>query len=206
MLDRAALALCERGVGVVLERHDLALAPPAVGGDQHLARGVVDASGERRRGEASEHHRVRGADARARQHRHRELGDHAEVDRDAVAAPHAEALQHVREPVHLVVQLAVADRALVLGGLADPDVGGLVAASGCQVTIEAVHRDVEDPVREPLVERRVGVVEPLGRRVDPLELLEGARLPPRRGVPVGVRVDLLVADARGCMKGCRRVE
>ena len=38
-------------------------------------------------------------------------------------------------------------------------------------------------VREPLVERRVRVVEPLGRLVDPLELLEGTRLPPAAGSP-----------------------
>ena len=113
---------------------------------------------ERLRREAAEHDRVRRADARAGQQRHRQLGHHAEVDRDAVALDDAEAAQHVGEAVDLVVQLAVADHALV-ARLADPDVGGLVAAAGREVAVEAVDRRVQLAVGEPLEERRVGVVE-----------------------------------------------
>ena len=76
--------------------------------------------------EPAEHHAVRGADARAGQHRHRGLGDHRQVDVDPVAALHAEALQRVGEALHLVEQLGVGDRAGV-ARLALPVEGDLVA-------------------------------------------------------------------------------
>ena len=183
----------QRLVGGRLERHDAALAPAAVGGDQHLALGVVDATRERLRREAAEHDRVRRADARAGQQRHRQLGHHAEVDRDAVALDDAEAAQHVGEAVDLVVQLAVADHALV-AGLADPDVGGLVAAAGREVAIEAVHRRVQLAVGEPLEERRVGVVQPLGRLAVPGQLVERARHPEAHRVGLGLGVERFVGD------------
>ena len=59
--------------------------PAAVGGDQHLGLGVVDAVGERLRREAAEHDAVGGADAGTGEHRHGRLGDHRQVDVDPVA-------------------------------------------------------------------------------------------------------------------------
>ncbi len=56
----------------------------------HLGPGVVDADGELVGGEAAEHHRVHGADARAGQHRDHGLGDHRHVDDDPVALGDAE--------------------------------------------------------------------------------------------------------------------
>ena len=191
VVDRGAVG--QRVVGGLLERHDAALAPAAVGGDQHLALGVVDATRERLRREAAEDHRVRRADARAGQQRHRQLGHHAEVDRDAIALDDAEAAQHVGEAVDLVVQLLVADHALV-ARLADPDVGGLVAAAGREVAIEAVHRRVQLAVGEPLEEGRVGVVECLGRLAVPRELVERARHPEAHGIGLGLGVQGVVGD------------
>ena len=75
----------DRLVGRRLQREHLAAAVAAVGGDQHLGLGVVDAVGQRLRREAAEHDAVRGADAGAGQHRHGRLGDHRQVDVDPVA-------------------------------------------------------------------------------------------------------------------------
>jgi hypothetical protein len=47
--------------------------------------------------EAAEDHRVDGADAGAGEHRDRRLGDHRQVDRDAVALLDPEPLEHVGE-------------------------------------------------------------------------------------------------------------
>ena len=72
--------------------------------------GVVDAVAQRVRGEPTEHDRVRGTEARAREHRHRELGHHAEVDRDAVTLLDPERLQCVGGTADVVEELAVRDR------------------------------------------------------------------------------------------------
>ena len=127
VLDRRRVG--QRLVGGRLEREHLAAAVSAVGGDQHLGLGVVDPVGERLGGEAAEHDAVRRADAGAGEHRHRGLGDHRHVDVDPVALLDAEALEHVGEPLHLVEQLGVGDRARV-AGLALPVERDLVAASG----------------------------------------------------------------------------
>ena len=82
-------------VDVDLEPAGVAAAVAAVGGDDELRLGVVDAVGQRLGGEAAEDDGVRRADAGAGEHGDRQLGDHRHVDGDAVAAPHAELLQRV---------------------------------------------------------------------------------------------------------------
>ena len=87
----------------------LAAAHALVRGD-HDGRGAVgDAARERIRREAAEHHRVNRADARAGEHRDRRLGNHRQVDRDAVALLHAERPERVRELADAVIELAVGD-------------------------------------------------------------------------------------------------
>ena len=56
-------------------------------------------------GEAAEDDRVRGADARAGEHRDGQLGDHRHVDGDAVAGLDAERLERVGEAADLGVEL-----------------------------------------------------------------------------------------------------
>ena len=67
VLDRGGLG--DGFVGDVLQRDDGAAPPRAVGGDQHLGFGIVDAVAQRHRGEATEHDGVRRADAGAREER-----------------------------------------------------------------------------------------------------------------------------------------
>ena len=78
-----------------LERGRLAAPVAAVGGDDQLGVGVLDAGGERVRGEAAEDDRVRGADPGAGQHRDDGLGDHRQVDGDPVALADAQLGQRV---------------------------------------------------------------------------------------------------------------
>ncbi len=95
LLDRGTLR--DRGVGGLLQRHDAAAPPGAVTGDEHLGSGVLDAVAQRVGREPAEHHRVRGADAGAREQRHRQLRHHPQVDVDPVALLHAEGLERVGE-------------------------------------------------------------------------------------------------------------
>ncbi len=112
-----------------LSAHDRTAAPRAVGRDEHLGFGVVDAVAQRRRGEAAEHDRVRRADARAREQRDGELGHHAHVDRDPIALADAERLEQVGDPARLVEELRVGDGARV-AGLALPVECDLIAVAG----------------------------------------------------------------------------
>ena len=100
-------------VDAILDRRGLALARRAVDRDQHLRLGELHALAHRLGGEAAEDDVVRGADARAREHRDDDLGDHRQVDPDNVALAHAELLQRAGEAFDLGEQLRVGDVALL---------------------------------------------------------------------------------------------
>ena len=86
-----------RRVGRLLQRNGRAATPRLVLRDQHLAAHVVGAIGERVGREAAEDDGVRRAQARAGEHRDRQLRDHAHVDRDLRPLADAELLERVRE-------------------------------------------------------------------------------------------------------------
>ncbi len=165
----------ERHVGHLLERHHLAAAPAAVGGDEQRGLRVVDAVAQRLGAEAAEHHRVHRADARARQHGDRQLGHERQVERHAVALLHAQRLEDVGELADLPVEVEVGERPAV-ARLAFPDDRGLVAPRAAHVAIDAVDAGVERAAEKPLRVRRLPL-EHLRPRREPLELR--ARTPPR---------------------------
>ena len=187
-----------------LDRRGPALAPRAVDGDQRLRLGDLHALLDGLRREAAEDDVVRRADARAGEHRDDDLGDHRQEDPDDVALADALVAQRVGEALDVREQVGVGDRAL-LALLAVPVEGDAVAAAGLDVAVEAVLRGVERPVGEPLVERRVGVVEDLRRLLDPLQR---SRLlgPPGERVGGGPRVDLGVVEERVAGELLRRRE
>ena len=65
------------------------------------------------------------------------LGDHRHIDGDAVAFLDPVLLQHVGEPAHMVVKLAVADLLVVIGVIALPDDRRLLAAL-LEVAVDAI--------------------------------------------------------------------
>jgi hypothetical protein len=116
---------------------------------------------------------VDGADARAGEHRVARLGDHRQVDGDAVALFDVAIAQDVGEAAHLVVQLPIGDLLVFLGIVAFPDDRHLVAALG-EMPVDAVVGDVGDAVLEPFdrdVVRIVRAVLDLRRRLVPVEAL-----------------------------------
>ena len=153
---------CERFVGDALQLHDVAAAIAAVGRDEQPRLLVVDAVAQRLGAEAAEDHAVHGADARAGQHRDGQLGDERQVDRDAIALPDAERLEHVGELADLAIELPVGDGAAI-AGLAFPDDRGLVAPPAADVPVQAVDAGVQLAADEPLRVRRLPV-EHLGPR------------------------------------------
>src|SRR3546814_7556428 len=84
---------------------DLAAAPPLIGGDDDAAVAIGDPSRQRLRRKAAEHHRMDRPEAGAGEHGEGGFGDHRQVERHPVPAPHASALQHIGEAAHLFMQL-----------------------------------------------------------------------------------------------------
>ena len=188
-----------------LDRRRLALAAGAVDGDQRLRLGELHPLGDRLGREAAEDDVVGGADPGAGEHRDDDLGDHRQVDPDHVALLDAEVLERVGEALDVAVQVGVGDVAL-LPLLAAPVVGDAVAVAGLDVAVEALRRGVQPPVGEPLVEGRVGVVEPLARLDVPVEQLLRLRRPPGLGVGGRLLVDLRIRPERVRPELLRRVE
>ena len=75
-----------RLIGIVLQPDLFAATQTLVGRDYKFRLAVGDATGQRVRREAAEHHRVDGADPRAGEHGVGRLGDHRQIDGDTVAA------------------------------------------------------------------------------------------------------------------------
>ena len=86
---------------LLLDRAGLALAGGTVDGDQRLRLGELHPLADGLGREPAEHDVVRGADARAGEHRDDDLGDHRQVDPDDVALTDPEVLQRVGEPLHV---------------------------------------------------------------------------------------------------------
>ncbi len=168
----------------------LAAAHLAVGGNERDRARVDDALLHALRREPSEHDRMRGADARARLHRHHHLDRHRHVDEDALALLDALRLESVRELADAVVELLVRDlRHLAVVGLEeDRDLVRL----RLQVPVEAVARRVQLAVVEPLVERRIRFVERLRERLVPQELVLRVLRPEALEVALGLRAHRLV--------------
>ena len=144
-----------------LQGHPIAPPPALVLGDQHLALHVVHPARQGVRAEAAEHHRVRRAQPRAGQHRHRQLRHHAHVDRDRRPLLHPELLQPVGEADHLLLQVTEREDSPVILRLPLPVVGDLATLTGLHVPVHAVVADVELPTEVPagvgqlpLVDRR----------------------------------------------------
>ncbi len=199
-LLRARTAVAERLVDGWLERRDPALAVAAVGGDDELRAGVVDARAEAVGGEAAEDDGVDRPDAGDSEHCGDRLGDHRHVDRDAVAVTDAQTLEHVGGPLDLVGQLGIGDAALV-ARLTLPQQCDAVAVAGLDVPVEAVVGDVELAVGEPLRERWVRPVQHLGERGVPVQ---AARLLGPECLTVGIRLRVQLRGADGVRGELRR--
>ncbi|CUI64280.1 Uncharacterised protein [Achromobacter xylosoxidans] len=185
-----------------LERDGLAAAHLFVGGDDQRSADVDDALLQALGREAAEHHRMRHAQAGAGLHGHHGLDRHGHVDDGAVALLVAQLGDAVGEAAHARQQFAVADLGdLAVIGLEDD--GGLVGVAVGQVHVQAVGRDVQFAVAEPAVERRVGLVQHLGERLGPLQVVAGLAGPETVEILLDLRAQRVVrvhAGNRGALR------
>ena len=127
-----------------------------------------------------------------------QLGNHRQVDADHVALADPAVLERVREPLHVAVQVGVGDVAL-LALLAAPVERHLVALAGLHVAVQAVVRDVQLPVLEPLVERGVRLVQ---ASAGASRTSRGARRP---ACPEALQIALgLLVDDQSLISACSR--
>src|SRR5690606_21847658 len=161
-----------------------------------LRAGIVDARAQAVGAEAAEDDGVDGPEAGHGQHGDDGLGDHRQVDRDAVAVSHAEIGEHVRGALDLVGEFRVGDAAGV-AGLALPVDGDAVAVARLDVAVEAVVGDIQLAVVEPLRERRVRPVEDPSEGLAPAEQVAGLLAPEALAVGCGALVHRRVVDGVG---------
>ena len=159
------------GEGLVdrsLQVECMAAAPAAVGCDDHLRTGILDAVLHRIRRETAEDDGVDRTDPRAGLHRDDGLGYERHVDHDAVALADTLRLQAIREPADLGVQLGISEPAHVAGLSLEDDRS--LAGVFAEMDIEAIVADVQLAVGEPAVVRRVAIVQGDRKRLLPGDL------------------------------------
>src|SRR5688500_18866484 len=111
---------------------------------------------------------MRGADARAGEHRDCRFRDERQIYRDAVPTADAKSAEGVGAPIDLAVEIPVGQGPSV-ARLPLPDERRLVPAWPVEMAVDAVHRRVEASAREPAGVRR-GPLEHTVPRTGPGEL------------------------------------
>ena len=195
---RACGAKVHRRVEQRLVGDDAAGLDAAGGGQDQLRLGVLDAGGEFLGGEAAEHDRMHGADARAGEHAGDRLGDHRHVDDDAVAGADAEIGETAASVSTSASSSRVGDPALRAGDGAVVVKGGLIATSRRDMPVERVVAGVASGVGKPAAVDAGFRVENALRRLDPIDGLGGLG-PKGLRVLAPLRVDGSVAAAHGVL-------
>ena len=191
----------ERFVDIALERDHLTAAIPTVGSDEHFASAIVDAVAQRFRGEATKHHRMHGANARAREHREHRFRNHRQVNRHAIAFFHAEVFQHVRGEICFAVYVPIRERAFV-ARFAFPNERGFIAARAVEVAIDTIDAGIQFATAKPLYVRRGPFHHRVPRFVP--RQLGGLFSPEGLGVRQGAGIQRIVTNARLAGKIWRR--
>src|SRR6266508_3602337 len=148
---------------------------------------------QRARPEAGEDDAVDCPDADRREHRDDGLDGRRHVDREAVALADPEAAKAGRDPLDLGEQLGVGAGSSPTT-LVEPDQRRGVAATGSDVSIERVDREVGPAAREPGEARLPAKLEGSFRSPRPVEALGGLE-PERLWVVERALVQVVVAPA-----------
>ena len=150
--DAANLLSVEQLEGAVhqrLVRRDPARRDAARRAHDHPRARIGDPGGQLVGAEPSEHDRMDGPEAGAREHRDHRLGNHRHVDDHAIASTHAFVRQGAGEPGHLVEELPIRVAPYNARHRAVVDQRRLLAAPVAHMPIERVEAGVKLPIREP---------------------------------------------------------
>ena len=100
------------------------------------------------------------ADSSTGQHRNRQFGSHAHVNRNAVALLRAKRFQHIRKFLHLTMKLLIGERPH-FAQLALPDQRGFILARGLHMAVETVIGKIDLAANKPLRPRIVPFKHPV---------------------------------------------
>ncbi len=181
MLDRWALR--NGRIRVRFQGNGFAAPHALVRRDDQIAVAILNASGQGVGGKAAEDHGMDGADAGTGQHRHRDLGDHGQIDGHPVALLGAQGFQSVGESAHFAVQFLVGEGLAIGRVIAFPNNRGLITA-GVEVAVEAVVGGIQRPVLVPFDGHVAGTVSSVFHLCIGLEPIDPLALFPPKAVRV----------------------
>ncbi len=183
-------AAFHRDIDILLHARGRAATETAVRRDDEFGTAIVRALLESLRAEAAENHAVGRTNTGAGEHGDNRLGDHRQIDHDAVALLDPVLLQHIGQKTHFTMQLGVGE-GLDVARFAFENEGGLVAHRPDKMTIQAVDAGIDFATDEPL---REGLLpgENLLPFLEPGQLLLGGLAPELIGIGERGLVHLLV--------------
>ena len=146
-LDHAACEITGF-VDILFQRKDPPAANAFISRDHKLAVAIGNPFGEHFRTEAAKDDGVDGPDPGAGEHRIGGLQDHWHIDRNAVTFLDAHVFQDIGEAADGRMELCVSDGRRISGIITFPDQRDLVAA-GCEVTVNAIVRNIEFAIALP---------------------------------------------------------
>ena len=149
-----------------LERQLFAATQLVVGRDHRDGARVLNPLLQALGGKAAKHDRVGRANTRAGLHRDHALDRHWHVNDDPVTPFDAHGFERIGKLADLGVQLLVSDVGH-FAVIALENNGFLVFGGGAKVAVQAVVGGIELAVRKPLVKRRIGLIQRLGKRLFP---------------------------------------
>ncbi len=188
-------AFGQRLIDLGFQGHRLAAAPRGIGRDDDPAVGILDPVAQGAGGKTAEDHRMDGADTRAGEHGDGRFRDHGQIQANPVALGHALGAQGIGEPADGRVQFPVAETPGLTRFIGLPEDGGLVAST-VEMAVQAVCRDVEQAVREPVRMHRMSIPVPVEHALERSHPVHaGARPlgPERLGLGHRMRVERFVA-------------
>ena len=171
-----------------LESEHLSLAPSAVGCHNNLCFGVIDAAAQAVCAESSKDDRVHCAESGNGQHGDHGLGNHRQVDGDAVTHTHTKTSQHVCGLLDISSQLGVRDVSTV-AGLTLPVDGDPVTVAVFHVAVETVICDVEFAIVKPLCDGGLAPVEGARKRLMPAHEVACLLRPKTEAVCTGLGIE-----------------
>ena len=121
------------------------------------------------------------SDARTGQHGNRRFRNHRHVEGHQIPLANAHGFERIGRLAHLCVQFSVGETADI-AGFTLPDQGRLIGFVAMKMTIKAIVRKVGGAPLKPACKGRVGPVEDLLKRCEPVEF------PTSRVAPERVRI------------------
>jgi len=144
---------------------------PTRRGDDDLRPGIIDPDGELSSRESAKHDRVHHPQPGTSKHRDDGFGHHRHIDDRGVTFGCAQSSKGAGKAAHHVEQLTIAIALLGSRNRTVVDEGNMVTTATRHMTIDSVVARVQQPIREPPIERRRRIIKHDRRLHQPIDAL-----------------------------------